>query len=394
LHNARRARKKKGLSRMMDSRLSALARAAFSSENLLRGKAEPVVVAVDAMGSDRAPKPEIEGAIQAAKLGLAKVILVGPEQLLRSELALHPAAAGLDIEIVNATEVIGMHEKAATAVRSKRDSSMRVGLRLVREGRAAGFVSAGNTGAMMATAKMVLGTLPGVDRPAIAAVFPTQAGTVSVMVDVGANVDSKPHNLEQFAIMGEIYSRRIFRTKKPRVGLLSVGEEESKGNELTREAFPRLKALPINFIGNVEGRDLYNGKADVIVCDGFVGNVALKVSEGLVSTVRAIIKESLQETITRQVGYLLSREAFNDFKKRLDYTEYGGAPLLGLKGVAIVSHGSSNANAIKNAVRVAAEFAMRGINQRIEQELSKVNGQSSDDSQFGSESAAEDAAGA
>jgi phosphate acyltransferase len=213
------------------------------------------------------------------------------------------------------------------------------------------------------------------------------------MVDVGANVDSKPHNLEQFAIMGEIYSRRIFRTKKPRVGLLSVGEEESKGNELTREAFPRLKALPINFIGNVEGRDLYNGKADVIVCDGFVGNVALKVSEGLVSTVRAIIKESLQETITRQVGYLLSREAFNDFKKRLDYTEYGGAPLLGLKGVAIVSHGSSNANAIKNAVRVAAEFAVRGINQRIEQELARANEEVDGQQQFGTE-ASEDAAGA
>jgi phosphate acyltransferase len=320
------------------------------------------------------------------------VILVGPEQQLREELALHPTAARLPIEIVNATQVISMDEKAATAVRSKRDSSMRVGLRLVREGRAAGFISAGNTGAMMATAKMVLGALPGVDRPAIAAVFPTQAGTVSVMLDVGANVDSKAHNLEQFAIMGEIYSRRIFRTKQPRVGLLSVGEEESKGNELTREAFPRLKALPINFIGNVEGRDLYNGKADVIVCDGFVGNVALKVSEGLVSTVRAIIKESLQVTITRQVGYLLSREAFNDFKKRLDYTEYGGAPLLGLKGVAIVSHGSSNANAIKNAIRVAAEFAVRGINQRIEQELARSSATPNSDAEFAE--ASEDAAGA
>ena len=373
MHNARRARKKKGFSRMMDSRWSALARAAFSSENLLRGKREPVTIAVDAMGSDRAPKPEVEGAIQAAKIGLAKVILVGPEQALRQELAQHPAAAELPIEIVNATQVITMEEKAAVAVRSKRDSTLRVGLRLVREGRAAGFVSAGNTGAMMATAKMVLGALPGVDRPAIAAVFPTQAGTVSVMLDVGANVDSKAHNLEQFAIMGEIYSRRIFRTKQPRVGLLSVGEEESKGNELTREAFPRLKALPINFIGNVEGRDLYNGKADVIVCDGFVGNVALKVSEGLVATIRTILKESLQETVTRQFGYLLSREAFADFKKRLDYTEYGGAPLLGLKGVAIVSHGSSNANAIKNAIRVAAEFSTRGINQRIEQELTRAN---------------------
>ena len=395
MHNARRARKKKGLSRMMDSRLSALARAAFSSENLLRGKGDTVTIAVDAMGSDRAPKPEVEGAIQAARLGLAKVILVGPEAQLRDELALHPSAAKLPIEIVNATQVISMDEKAATAVRSKRDSTMRVGLRLVREGRAAGFVSAGNTGAMMATAKMVLGTLPGVDRPAIAAVFPTQAGTVSVMVDVGANVDAKAHNLEQFAIMGEIYSRQIFGTKNPRVGLLSVGEEESKGNELTREAFPLLKALPINFIGNVEGRDLYNGKADVIVCDGFVGNVALKVSEGLVSTVRAMMKESLQETITRQVGYLLSREAFNDFKRRLDYTEYGGAPLLGLKGVAIVSHGSSNANAIKNAIRVAAECATRGINETIEQDLTrsasqqKANGNTDFDS-----GATEDAAGA
>jgi glycerol-3-phosphate acyltransferase PlsX len=215
------------------------------------------------------------------------------------------------------------------------------------------------------------------------------------MVDVGANVDAKPHNLEQFAIMGEIYSRQIFGTKKPRVGLLSVGEEESKGNELTREAFPLLKALPINFIGNVEGRDLYNGKADVIVCDGFVGNVALKVSEGLVATVRAMMKESLQETITRQVGYLLSREAFNDFKRRLDYTEYGGAPLLGLKGVAIVSHGSSNANAIKNAIRVAAECATRGINETIEQDLTRSAAQnnSNGNTQFDS-GASEDAAGA
>jgi len=208
---------------------------------------------------------------------------------------------------------------------------MRVGLRLVREGRAAGFVSAGKHWRHDGHREDGSRHTSRSRSPAIAAVFPTQAGTVSVMVDVGANVDAKPHNLEQFAIMGDIYSRQIFGTKKPRVGLLSVGEEESKGNELTREAFPLLKALPINFIGNVEGRDLYNGKSDVIVCDGFVGNVALKVSEGLVSTVRAMMKESLQETITRQVGYLLSREAFNDFKRRLDYTEYGGAPLLGLK---------------------------------------------------------------
>jgi glycerol-3-phosphate acyltransferase PlsX len=244
-----------------------------------------------------------------------------------------------------------------------------VGLRLVREGRAAGFVTAGNTGAAMATAKMVLGALPGVDRPALAAVFPTAKGTAAILLDVGANVDSKPHNLEQFAIMGEIYFRTIFATERPRVGLLSIGEEESKGNELTRQAYKLLHHLPLNFIGNVEGRDLYNGNVDVVVCDGFVGNVALKISEGLVETVRFLLKESLQATITSQVGFLLSRRAFDDFKKRLDYAEYGGAPLLGIKGVCIVSHGSSNGNAIKNAVRVAAEVARSGINAKIEHGL-------------------------
>jgi glycerol-3-phosphate acyltransferase PlsX len=227
-------------------------------------------------------------------------------------------------------------------------------------------VTAGNTGAAMATAKMVLGALPGVDRPALAAVFPTSAEKPAILVDVGANVDCKPQNLEQFAVMGEIYSRSIFGTHKPRVGLLSIGEEESKGNELTREAYGLLRRLPLNFVGNVEGRDLYNGSVDVMVCDGFTGNVALKVSEGLASAVRFLLKESLKSTISSQVGFLLSRRAFEDFKKRLDYAEYGGAPLLGLKGVCIVGHGSSNATALKNAIRVAAQFAETRINDEIE----------------------------
>lgn len=329
-------------------------------------------IAVDAMGADKAPKPEVEGAILAARHYHVKVLLVGREDRIIEELALHPSAQDLPIEVVHASEHIGMHEKAAQAVRAKRDSSMRVGLRLVREGKAAGFVSAGNTGAAMATAKMVLGALPGVDRPALAAVFPTAAGTAAIMIDVGANVDSKPHNLEQFAVMGEIYARTILGNLRPRVGLLSVGEEESKGNELTREAYPLIKRLPVNFVGNVEGRDIYNGKVDVVVCDGFVGNVALKTSEGLVEAVRYLLKEALKSTITSQVGYLLSRRAFTEFKKRLDYSEYGGAPLLGLKGVVIVSHGSSNANAIKNAIRVASEFANSGINPKIERELAAV----------------------
>jgi len=334
----------------------------------------PTVIAVDAMGSDRAPKPEVEGAILACRHYDVQVLLVGREPQIREELAReiekHPTVRNLPIDIVHATEVIGMGEKAATAVRSKRDSSMRVGLRLVREGRAAGFVTAGNTGAAMATAKMVLGALPGVDRPALAAVFPTSEGKAAILLDVGANVDCKPHNLEQFAVMGEIYSRSIFGIYRPRVGLLSIGEEEGKGNELTREAYGLLRQLPLNFAGNVEGRDLYNGNVDVIVCDGFIGNVALKVSEGLVNTVRYLLKESLKSTISSQVGFLLSRRAFEDFKKRLDYSEYGGAPLLGIKGICIVGHGSSNANAIKNAIRVAAQSAETRINDKIEKGLS------------------------
>ena len=330
------------------------------------------VIALDAMGSDKAPRPEVDGALQAARHYGVHVLLVGREPQIRAELARHTGVSGLPVEIVHASEVVGMGDKAAQAVRSKRDSSIRVGLRLVREGRASGFVTAGNTGAAMATAKMVLGALPGVDRPSLAAVFPTALGTAAILLDVGANVDCKPDNLAQFAVMGEIYCRQMLGIRRPRVGLLSIGEEENKGNELTRESFQLLKLLPLNFIGNVEGRDLYNGKVDVIVADGFVGNVALKTSEGVATLVRYVLKESLRATITRQVGYLLSRSAFADFKKRLDYSEYGGAPLLGVKGACIITHGSSNANAIKNAIRVAAEFAQRNINSAIEKELAGI----------------------
>jgi len=338
----------------------------------------PTLIAVDAMGADRAPKPEVEGAILAARHYDVELVLVGKEEVIRGELDLHRFWRKLPISIVNAGDVIGMHDKVAQAVRAKRDSSMRIGLRLVRDGKAAGFVTAGNTGAAMATAKMVLGAIPGVDRPALAAVFPTAQGTATILIDVGANVDSKPQNLQQFAIMGEVYFRTIFAGRfasadRPRVGVLSIGEEESKGNDLSREAYKLIKELPMNFVGNVEGRDLYNGKADVLVCDGFVGNVALKISEGMVETVRFLLKQSLQATISSQVGFLLSRRAFADFKKRLDYSEYGGAPLLGIKGVCIVSHGSSNANAIKNAVRVAMEFANSKLNRTIEERIAEAS---------------------
>ncbi len=247
-------------------------------------------IALDAVGSDKAPEPEIRGAILACRALPVRVHLVGPEPELRDLLDEHLENEDLPIVIHHASERIGMEEKAAHAVRTKSDSSMRVGLKLVREGKAAGFVTAGNTGAAMATAKMVLGALPGVDRPALATPMPTSTGNPCVLLDVGANVDCKAHNLEQFAVMGEMYARSVLKIAKPRVGLLSIGEEETKGNDLTREALPLLKALPINFIGNVEGRDIFSGQADVIVCDGFVGNVALKTSEGVGRFVRDVLR--------------------------------------------------------------------------------------------------------
>ena len=328
-----------------------------------------VTIAVDAMGGDHAPKAEVDGSIRAARSLGVKIILVGKQDILRKELAQHEGIDGLPIEIQHASEQVTMEDTAAKAMRSKRDSSIRVASRLVRDGVAQGFVSAGNTGAVMATAKTVQGMLPGVDRPALASAFPTLKGTPVVVVDVGANVDCSARMLAQFAVMGDIYSRVAFRTHKPRVGLLSIGEEEHKGNELTRTATPLLKMLPINFIGNVEGSDIFAGETDVIVCDGFIGNVALKVSEGLVEMIYSMLRESLEATITRKIGYVLSRTAFQDFKKRVDYSEHGGAPLLGVKGVCIITHGRSNANAIKNSIRVAAELTSGKINERIEAEL-------------------------
>ena len=327
-------------------------------------------IALDAMGSDRSPEPEIKGAIHACRHLPVRVLLVGPEARLRPALREATNGEQLPITIVPAKEWISMDEKAATAIRKKPESSMRVGLRLVKEKHAAGFLTAGNTGAAMALAKMVLGALPGVDRPALGATLPTSTGSPCVLLDVGANVDCKPHNLQQFAVMGEMYARSVLKIGRPRVGLLSIGEEEGKGNDLTREAAPLLKQLPLNFIGNVEGRDIYNGNADVVVCDGFVGNVALKTSEGLARLVRDLLRQSLNSTVTAQVGALLSRKAFNDFKKRLDYSEYGGAPLLGVRGVCIVNHGSSNDRAIYNGIRVTAEFVQAGINERLEREFS------------------------
>ena len=325
-------------------------------------------IALDAMGSDLAPGPEIRGAILACRAFPVRVHLIGPEPQLRAGLGV--LGRRVPIEIIHTDEWITMDDKAAQAVRAKRDSTMRVGLKMVREGRAAGFFTAGNTGAAMATAKMVLGMLSGVDRPALAQILPTVNRVPSLLLDVGANVDCDPDNLVQFAMMGHMYAKNILRIHNPRVGLLSIGEEDSKGNALTRDTLPLLRALKgINFKGNVEGRDLFNGHSDVAVCDGFVGNVALKSIEGTAHLLSDSLRESLKSTVTSQVGALLSRRAFAEFKKRLDYSEYGGAVLLGVRGVCIVGHGSSNEKAIMNGVRVAAEFAQAEVNSSIEAAL-------------------------
>src|SRR6202045_1297029 len=321
----------------------------------------PIDIVVDAMGSDKAPEPEGRGAVLAARQFDVRVHLVGPEDKLRPILRHALRGQRLPVFVAPASEWITMDDKAAQAVRSKRDSTMRVGLKMVREGRAAGFFTAGNTGAAMATAKMVLGMLSGVDRPALAQILPTVNRVPSLLLDVGANVDCDPDNLVQFAMMGHMYAKNILRIHNPRVGLLSIGEEDSKGNSLTRDTLPLLRALKgFNFKGNVEGRDLFNGHTDVAVCDGFVGNVGLKSIEGTEQLMSASLRESLKSTVTSQVGALLSRRAFAEFKKRLDYSEYGGAVLLGVRGVWIVGHGSSNEKGIMNGGRVGAGVGQAG----------------------------------
>src|SRR5215208_4638911 len=327
-------------------------------------------VVVDAMGSDRAPHPEIDGALAAARDFGVGVTLVGQREVVEKELRRCRWRKDGDkgIWFVEAPEFIGMDEAVATAVRRKRRSSMRIGARLVADGHADGFVSAGNTGAAMATAKMVLGMLPGVDRPALAALLPTKSGRPTLLLDVGANSECKPHHLAQFAIMGDAYSRSVLGTPRPTVGLMSIGEEEAKGNDLTKEAFPLLLELSnINFVGNVEGRDVFSGMVDVIVTDGFTGNVILKLSEGLQDAVVTLIKRELTATAVTKAGAMLAKPAFRSIKKRLDYTEYGGAPLLGVSRIVVIGHGRSNARAIRNAIRSVKEFSDQRTAQLIEE---------------------------
>jgi phosphate acyltransferase len=324
-------------------------------------------IAVDAMGGDHGPAVVVEGAIAAIREFGSSVILVGDRESIEHEVR-RLGAQTLGLEIRHASEVVGMAESPSLALRRKRDSSLRISAELVRDGKASAFISAGNTGAAMAISMFVIGVLRGIDRPAIAAVLPSLRG-FTVLIDAGANITPKPWHLFQFAIMGHVYARDILKMDRPRVGLLSVGEEEGKGNDLTREAYDLLKESRLNFIGNIEGRDIYNGNCDVIVTDGFTGNVSLKISESLAEMVGAMIKEELTRDLRSKVGAALSVPAFARFKKRVDYTEMGGAPLLGIDGAAIICHGASPVKAIKNAVRVAAEWAQAGLNEHIKAAL-------------------------
>jgi glycerol-3-phosphate acyltransferase PlsX len=325
-------------------------------------------VALDAMGGDNAPVAEVAGAVAAARAYRIEVLLVGRAAEIRAELDRHETR-GLKLDIVEADTVIDMHEPdPARAVRQKQDSSLVRSFALVQNGTAQACVSAGNTGAFMAAALFELKRIPGVERPAIAIVMPTPTGRV-LLLDIGANVDCKPEYLAQFGLMGAVYLEHLFGLANPRVGLLSIGEEATKGNQLVQQTFPLLKAMPINFIGNVEGRDLFNGLADVVVCDGFVGNVSLKLIEGLASTISSMLREELTANPVRKLLAAGLRGAFGGLRRRMDYAEYGGAPLLGVNGVCIVAHGRSSPYAMQHALRVAKESVEHHVLDRLRESV-------------------------
>lgn len=319
-------------------------------------------IAVDAMGGDHSPESEVVGAVAACRRWGCDVVLVGDTALVEPELYKHKTQ-GLNITLHHASEVVSMND-APSVVRRKKDSSIRVAFDLIRQGQVAAVVSAGNSGAIMAAGMMVCGRIKGVERPAIGTSLPNLSDQTMVL-DMGANVDCKPGHLYQFAVMGSIYVEHLLGKDKPRVGLLSNGSEEKKGNDLTREAHLLLKQAPLNYVGYVEGGDVYNGSVDIVVCDGFVGNVLLKVSEGLAVAIGTMLKREIENRFLARLGYLLSRSAFNSFKNKINPAEYGGAPLLGIAGTGIVCHGSSDPVAISIAIRQAGELAGSGVNERL-----------------------------
>jgi glycerol-3-phosphate acyltransferase PlsX len=328
-------------------------------------------IAIDAMGGDHAPGAIVAGGIVAARHLQCGLLLVGARDAIARELARHPGAALLDIDVLDAPDRIDMAEPAAAALRRKPGASIRVAAGSVRDGAADAVFSAGHTGASVMAAHAAFGRLPAVERPALATIIPTRR-LPAVLLDSGATVECRPQHLVQFAVMGAAYARIALGRERPRVGLLSVGQEEGKGNELTREAHQLLKSAPVDFAGNVEGPDVYGGEVDVIVCDGFTGNVTLKISEGLVETVQQLLHDELSSTFGTRVGYVLSRQAYRRFRRRVDYSEYGGAPLLGLNGLCIVGHGRSSSKAVRNAVAMAARFAGEGLVPRLAQEVAQA----------------------
>jgi phosphate acyltransferase len=332
-----------------------------------------VRVVVDAMGGDHAPKVVVEGVIDAIRKYNVAVALVGQSGVVKAELARYKYDESR-IEVVNADEVVGMDESPASAVRKKRNSSIVVGVNLVKEGQADAFFSAGNTGAVVCAGTLWLGLLESIERPGIATVFPNLNGA-TLVIDAGANINPKPLHLLQYGLMGSSYYELILGKKNPRVGLLNVGEEESKGTDFVKDTYQLLEKSDINFIGNVEGRDIFNGRCEVVVCDGFIGNVTLKVAESIAETINFLLKQELSSTWRGRLGFLLAKPCFRNFKKRMDYSEYGGAPLLGVNGIVIIGHGGSSAKAVMNAIRVAKEEVERNINQNILEHFKSVAAQ-------------------
>jgi glycerol-3-phosphate acyltransferase PlsX len=326
-------------------------------------------IAVDGMGGDYAPEAIVEGAVLAAQQYNADVLLVGDETRLERELD-RLQAHKLSIAVCHASEVVHMDEAPGMALRRKRFSSIRIAIELVRSGEAQAVVSAGNTGAALAAATMILRPLKGIDRPAIATLLPTQKG-FTVLIDAGANVDCKSTQLLQFGIMGNVFAKCVFGKPSPAVGLLAIGEEDTKGNDVTREAFLMLKQSHLNFIGNVEGKYFFRGIADVVVCDGFIGNIALKMCEGLAEMYGQSLKAGLTKTLWRRLAAMLMRPAFNDIRQRVDASEYGGAPLLGVNGTCIIAHGNSTPKAIKNAIHMAKRFIEERVTERIQEDIER-----------------------
>ena len=325
-------------------------------------------IVVDAMGGDHAPEATVEGAVLAAREYETEIILTGLSDLIHPILDRFEPDHNLPIEVVHADEVVEMHDLPGKVLRSKRKSSMKIGLDKLKDGTALAFVSAGNTGAVLAYSTVILRPLKGVDRPAIAIQLPTLKGN-AILLYAGANVDCKVTQLFQFGIMGHVFAEYILGKENPRVGLLSIGEEDGKGNEIVKEVFQMLKASHINFIGNIEGKEVYRGNADVIVCDGFTGNIALKISESLAAMIGTNLKRMFQSNWASKLSYLLLKPQLDEFKKKVDYSETGGAPLLGVNGVVIIAHGSSSPKAIKNAIHRACELCEKNINEHIREDI-------------------------